>query len=197
MSRWSIALPGNGEGDNNAVAGRSFAAADRRCTGKAGACDPRATACGGKLHVVDPGCPRDRVPVRASEQYPKGLGPTVPELMELLQPSELMEKVHFSCSAEESCREAILETGRDQIIVAGVEAHVCVLQTVLDLVELGKSLFVVADAVSSRDPRNAELAVARMRQAGVQAVSCEMVLFEWAHKAGTDQFRRLSKTFLR
>ncbi|KAA3628574.1 MAG: hydrolase [Proteobacteria bacterium] len=137
------------------------------------------------------------VPVRASEQYPKGLGPTVPELMELLQPSELMEKVHFSCSAEESCREAILETGRDQIIVAGVEAHVCVLQTVLDLVELGKSLFVVADAVSSRDPRNAELAVARMRQAGVQAVSCEMVLFEWAHKAGTDQFRRLSKTFLR
>lgn len=137
------------------------------------------------------------VPLRVSEQYPKGLGPTVEPLRGLVEPMELMEKVHFSCAGEEGCREIILETGRDQIVVAGMEAHVCVLQTVLNLVELGKSVFVVADAVSSRDPRNVEWAFARMRQGGATVVSREMVLFEWAHKAGTDQFRRLSQNFLR
>lgn len=137
------------------------------------------------------------VPIRASEQYPQGLGHTVQALAQMLQPSGFIEKVHFSCVAEEGCREAIFETGREQIVVAGVEAHVCVLQTVLNLMESGRSLFVVADAISSRDPRNAELAIERMRQAGAQIVSREMVLFEWAHKAGTDQFRRLNKKFLR
>lgn len=141
------------------------------------------------------------VPRRVSEQYPKGLGPTVAALRERVEPEELMEKVHFSCIAEEECRANLLEAGREQIVVAGIEAHVCVLQTVLNLVELGaasgKSVFVVADAVSSRDPRNVELALARMRQAGAQIVSREMVAFEWAHKAGTDRFRRLSKVYLK
>lgn len=137
------------------------------------------------------------VPLRVSEQYPKGLGATVDPLRSLIEPAEVLEKVHFSCAAEETCREDILETGRDQIIVAGVEAHVCVLQTVLDLMGLGRNVFLVADAVSSRDPRDAELGIARMRQAGAQIVSREMVAFEWAHKAGTDRFRHLSRNYLR
>lgn len=137
------------------------------------------------------------VPVRVSEQYPKGLGSTVSQVQTLLLPEERMEKVHFSCVAEPSCRESLWETGCDQIVVAGVEAHVCVLQTVLNLVEEGKGVYVVADTISSRDPRNADLAIERMRQAGAQIVSREMVAFEWAYKAGTDQFRALSKSFLR
>ncbi len=141
------------------------------------------------------------VPRRVSEQYPRGLGPTVAELRSRVEAGELMEKVHFSCVAEEECRASLLEAGREQIVVAGIEAHVCVLQTVLDLMglgaESGKSVFVVADAVSSRDPRNAELALARMRQAGAEIVSREMVAFEWAHKAGTDRFRHLSKAYLK
>lgn len=137
------------------------------------------------------------VPLRLSEQYPQGLGPTVAPLRELAADDEVLDKVHFSCVAEERCREALLETGREQLVVAGVEAHVCVLQTVLDWAALAKPVFVVADAVSSRDPRNAELGLARMRQAGAHIVSREMVAFEWAHKAGTDRFRNLSRNFLR
>ena len=138
-----------------------------------------------------------KIPVRLSEQYPRGLGPTVSPLRDLLEPEQVLEKVHFSCVAEPNCREAIDETGREQIIVAGIEAHVCVLQTVLNLLEQGKQVFVVADAVSSRAPENAQLGIERMRQAGAQIVTREMVFFEWLKKAGTEQFRALSKQYVR
>lgn len=137
------------------------------------------------------------VPVRLSEQYPQGLGFSDSAIRDQVAQNAILEKVHFSCAAEESCRAAIEETGRDHIIVAGIEAHVCVLQTVLDLVKLGKEVFVVADAVSSRNPDNARLGIERMRQAGAQIVCREMVFFEWLQKAGTDSFRTLSKQYVR
>lgn len=137
------------------------------------------------------------VPVLISEQYPKGLGSTVAEIRDLVEEWELVEKVHFSCAAETSAREAIDEAGREQVIVAGTEAHVCVLQTVLQLLESGREVFVVADAVSSRVPQNAEAGLNRMRQAGAQIVTREMVFFEWLQKAGTDQFKALSKKYVR
>lgn len=137
------------------------------------------------------------VPLLVSQQYPKGLGPTVAPLRDLAPAESLMDKVHFSCVAADNCRGAIEELGRHQVVIAGIEAHVCVLQTAINIVEMGKQVFVVADAIASRDPRNAEVAVERMRQAGAQIVTREMVLFEWAHQAGTDQFRQLSRDYLR
>lgn len=137
------------------------------------------------------------VPVLASEQYPAGLGATVPALAAHLDASALMEKVHFSCVSEGACRERMDDLGRDHVVVAGMEAHVCVLQTALELMDSGRHVFVVADAVSSRREHSVELALARMRQAGVWVVNREMVAFEWLRRAGTDAFRAVSKQYLR
>ena len=108
-----------------------------------------------------------------------------------------MEKTHFSCVAERECMRRIDACGREQLVVIGTEAHVCVLQTALDLRATGKEVYLVADGVSSRSPRDAELALERMRAAGVRIVSREMVAFEWLHQAGTDTFREISREFLR
>ena len=137
------------------------------------------------------------VPVLASEQYPQGLGHTVVAIRELLPAEAFMAKTHFSCAAERDCMRRIDALGREQIIVIGAEAHVCVLQTALDLRAAGKEVFLVADAVSSRSPRDVELAVERMRADGVRIVSREMVAFEWLHQAGDDRFRAISREFLR
>jgi nicotinamidase-related amidase len=136
------------------------------------------------------------VPVIASEQYPRGLGPSVPELRSLLPPEAVVEKVHFS-GVSDGCLQPLPVYAREQWVVAGTEAHVCVLQTVLGLAGAGKQVFVVADAVGSRDPMNKELAVGRMRQQGVQIVTREMVAFEWLERAGTDLFREINREFIR
>ncbi|HMQ12330.1 MAG TPA: hydrolase [Candidatus Competibacter phosphatis] len=140
---------------------------------------------------------RLNVPVLASEQYPRGLGHTVAAIRELLPAEAFMEKLHFSCAAERDCMRRIDALGRQQIVVIGAEAHVCVLQTALDLRAAGRDVYLVADAVSSRSPRDVELALERMRAEGVRVVSREMVAFEWLHQAGDDRFREISREFLR
>ncbi|MGB5064758.1 MAG: hydrolase [Candidatus Competibacter sp.] len=140
---------------------------------------------------------RLNVPVLASEQYPQGLGHTVAAIRELLPAEAFMEKLHFSCAAERDCMRRIDSMGRQQVIVIGAEAHVCVLQTALDLRAAGRDVYLVADAVSSRSPRDVELALERMRAEGVRVVSREMVVFEWLHQAGDDRFREISRDFLR
>ncbi|HRD49373.1 MAG: hydrolase [Candidatus Competibacter sp.] len=140
---------------------------------------------------------RLNVPVLASEQYPRGLGHTVAAIRERLPTDAFMEKTHFSCAAEQNCMRRIDLLGRDQIILIGAEAHVCVLQTALDLRAAGKEVYLVADGVSSRTPRDVELALARMRAEGVRIVSREMVAFEWLHQADTETFRAISREFLR
>ena len=137
------------------------------------------------------------VPILISEQYPRGLGHTSARLLEIAMSAPVMEKVHFSCAAAPDCRAQFVETGRPQYVIVGTEAHVCVLQTALGLLGEGYEVFVVADAVSSRRPEDAELALERMRQAGIQIVSREMVAFEWLQEAGTEKFRDISKRFLR
>ena len=136
------------------------------------------------------------VPVVASEQYPRGLGHLVPPLRELLTDAAIVGKEHFSCVAANCLRGTPAEE-RSQIVLVGAEAHVCVLQTAVDLHLGGKDVFVVADAVASRRVRDRYLGLERMRQAGVTIVSREMVLFEWLQRAGTDEFRAMSKRFLR
>jgi len=131
------------------------------------------------------------VPVIASEQYPKGLGPTVPEIASLLPQGSICEKLHFSCANDEGIAARVAKLGRSQVVVAGMEAHVCVLQTALGLKARGYEPFVVADATSSRRPESCALAMDRLRTAGVTIVSTEMVAFEWLEKAGTTEFKEI------
>jgi nicotinamidase-related amidase len=140
---------------------------------------------------------RLHVPILASEQYPRGLGHTVPALQDLIPARAIMEKTCFSCAAEPDCVARIDACRRDQIIVMGAEAHVCVLQTALGLLEKGKEIYLLADCVSSRQPSNVHLAIERLRAEGVRIVSREMVAFEWLQRAGTDRFREISRNFLK
>jgi nicotinamidase-related amidase len=139
---------------------------------------------------------RLRVPVTVTEQYPRGLGPTVPAILERL-PAEaaVLPKTAFSAAAEPAIAErmaSLRAAGRDQIVICGVEAHVCVLQTALGLKQEGLQVFVVGDAVSSRSGASVSAARARLGHAGCQWVTSEMVVFEWLGRAATEDFRALS-----
>jgi nicotinamidase-related amidase len=130
------------------------------------------------------------IPVVATEQYPKGLGPTVPELRDLLP--AVSTKLSFSCGACEDLLLPFRETGRFKVLVVGIEAHVCVQQTVLDLLADGYRVFVAADAVGSRFELDYQLALRRMDSAGVTLTTTEAALFEWCEVAGTSEFKVIS-----
>ncbi len=137
------------------------------------------------------------VPTLAMEQYPQGLGHLHSDLRVLLEADQVLEKVHFGGAFEPRCMDRITALQRSQVVVSGTEAHVCVTQTALGLLDAGLEVFLVADAVSSRRPEDARLAVSRLRDSGAQVVSREMVAFEWLKKAGTDEFRRINRDYLR
>jgi nicotinamidase-related amidase len=130
------------------------------------------------------------VPVRATEQYPAGLGPTVAELA--AYPREVLSKTTFSAVGDPGFA-ALLPAGTREVVIAGCEAHVCVLQTALDLVDSGYRPVVVADAAGSRHPSDREAGLARARQHGVEIVTSEMVLFEWLGDARNPRFRDVQK----
>ena len=133
-------------------------------------------------------------PVLVTEQYPKGLGHTVPELAERLpEGARLVEKTRFSAYGVSAFDEAIAESGAASWVVAGIEAHVCVNQTVHDLLQFGFQVQVAADAVSSRTPTNRELGMAKMTAAGAGTTSAEMALFEMLEEAGSDEFKQISR----
>ena len=136
------------------------------------------------------------VPVAATEQYPKGLGHLVPTVRELLPEGAVATKMHFSAVAAR-CLQGLPGAERPQVVLCGTEAHACVLQTALELVEEGKEVYVVADAVGSRRQLDRDLALWRMREEGVRVVSREMVAFEWLGEAGTPLFRDVSRELLR
>ncbi|HPT51394.1 MAG TPA: hydrolase [Accumulibacter sp.] len=136
------------------------------------------------------------VPVICTEQYPRGLGPTLPALRERLPDGCLLEKIHFSALADGALFK-MAGGERRQFIVAGTEAHVCVQQTVLDLLAAGRQVFVVDEAVGSRRPSDKALALERMRRHGADVVSREMVVFEWLRQAGSALFREISREFIR
>jgi nicotinamidase-related amidase len=131
------------------------------------------------------------LPVLASEQYPKGLGPTVPEVREVL-PSPPLEKVHFSCGADAALAAALEKTGRRQVIVCGMETHVCVFQTVRDLVGAGYEVHVCADAVSSRSEEHRRVGLELCREAGAVVTTAETAIFDLLHRAATDEFKKVS-----
>jgi nicotinamidase-related amidase len=139
---------------------------------------------------------RLEVPVICTEQYRKGLGPTMPALRSLLPAACIVEKIHFSAVPAPGLLQAP-GGDRAQFVVTGTEAHVCVQQTVLDLLAIGRRVFVVEEAVGSRRSADKSLALARMRAHGADIVSREMVAFEWLRQAGSDLFREISREFLR
>lgn len=129
------------------------------------------------------------VPVLVSEQYPKGIGNTVPELAALAPAGSGHTKMTFSCAATPAIADAVAASGRTQLVLCGIEAHVCVLQTALGFAATGRDVAVAWDATSSRRESDRALAADRLRQAGVVLVSSEMVLFEWLGRAGTPEFK--------
>ncbi|WP_133139108.1 hydrolase [Legionella genomosp. 1] len=136
------------------------------------------------------------VPCLVSEQYPSGLGHTVDELQSL-ECAETFEKVYFSCHREPDFISTLKNLHRKQTVLIGIEAHVCVLQTAMELIEAGYEVFVVVDAVGSRKTLDWKYGLKRMKQAGIQLVTSEMVFFEWVEKAGSAEFKRLSQQYLK
>jgi len=135
------------------------------------------------------------LPVTASEQYPRGLGHMVPGLAAKIGNAPVFEKLSFSCWQDPAIKDHLIahhEAKRPLVILAGVESHVCVLQTAIDLAAAGFGVFAVADAMSSRATSSIMLAHDRMRQNGVSVVNTEMVVFELLKQAGTAEFRTLS-----
>jgi len=131
------------------------------------------------------------IPVLGTEQYPKGLGPLIPELKEIL-PSPPLVKMHFSCGADPAFAAALEKLGRRQVIVCGMETHVCVFQTVRDLVGMGYEVHLCADAVSSRQEVHRTSGIELCREAGAVITNAETVIFDLLHVAGTDEFKRVA-----
>lgn len=131
-----------------------------------------------------------QIPVYATEQYPQGLGNTEPAVMKMLpETTKLYEKTAFSALGAEGFLSDLQGSGRKQLVLAGMEAHVCILQTAIELVQLGYQIFVVADAVCSRQRESYETALLRLRQLGVVVCDTESILFEWVRDAKHDQFK--------
>jgi nicotinamidase-related amidase len=132
------------------------------------------------------------IPLIVTEQYPKGLGKTC-ERIKLPKDSKVIEKVHFSCFGSGGFLKEVEKLKVKSIILFGIEAHVCILNTALDALKNGFEVHVVADAVSSRSAENKSIEIERMRQSGAFIASTEMILFQLMEKSGTGEFRQISK----
>jgi nicotinamidase-related amidase len=132
------------------------------------------------------------VPFRASEQYPKGLGPTTAEIARRL-PADVPAKTAFSCCGAAGFLAELRTRGRRTVVLAGIETHVCIAQTALDLLEVGFRVFLPVDGVSSRFPIDHDTAIRRLERVGVVPTTVEAVAFEWVGDAAHPQFKAVSK----
>jgi nicotinamidase-related amidase len=131
------------------------------------------------------------IPILLTEQYKKGLGETHPKVLNEIKSPVICQKEHFSACMEPDFLSAIHSFRRNKIIVVGMEAHVCVLQTCLDLIKAGFQIHLVADAVASRVKENRNIAIDILRQGGAVITSTEIVIFQWAYRANTENFRKI------
>jgi nicotinamidase-related amidase len=131
------------------------------------------------------------LPLLATEQYPKGLGHTAPAIRELL-PEEPLQKAHFSCGADPVFSQRLAATRRKQVVIAGMETHVCVFQTARDLVAQGYEVHVCADAVTSRSELHREVGLELIRQAGGIISLAETAIFDLLHLCGTPEFKKVA-----
>jgi nicotinamidase-related amidase len=133
------------------------------------------------------------VPLVVTQQYTKGLGNTDASIVNKITEFSFIEKISFSCYGEPKFRDRIKSLEKKSIILCGIETHVCILQTCLDLIDEGYQPVVVEDCVSSRKPNDKEIAIERMRQEGARITTIESILFELTQCAGTDTFKQISK----
>lgn len=132
------------------------------------------------------------IPIVLTEQYPRGLGPTLPEIRELLPDLRPIEKVCFNCCDDAAFCRALEALERKQVLIAGIEAHICVYQTAMALSRSGYEVQVVADCVSSREPENRLVSLLKMGAADVSPTTMEMALFELLRVAKGDKFKQIS-----
>ncbi len=133
------------------------------------------------------------VPFLITQQYTKGMGMTDQVILDAAGTEEFLEKRTFSCWDTEEIRKAIESSGRKQVLLAGVESHICVLQTAIDLTDAGYDVFVVSNCISSRNPSDKAVALQRMIQTGVWITSCESILFELMRTSTHPHFKEISK----
>jgi len=133
------------------------------------------------------------IPIFYTEQYPKGLGSTAASLLTDLTNAKRFEKMTFSCCGSDTFLDALGEIGRDQVLICGIESHVCVSQTALDLLDEGAQVHVAVDACSSRSADCYQNALSRMSREGVILTNAESAVFEMLHVAGTDEFKQISR----
>ncbi|HEY7535768.1 MAG TPA: hydrolase [Thermodesulfobacteriota bacterium] len=134
------------------------------------------------------------IPITTTEQYPKGLGPTIPEIKETIGDGfKPIEKLVFSCARSPEFKSALKETQREKVLLCGIETHVCVLQTVLDLINNGYTVYVPADAVTSRKEIDWKIGIKLIDSAGAIVGTTETFVFQLLERAGTEEFKKISK----
>jgi nicotinamidase-related amidase len=133
------------------------------------------------------------IPILWCQQCPDALGPTIPEVAELLTGNEPINKATFSCCGEDSFNDRLQVLNRRQVLLCGIEAHVCIYQTAIDLLRKGYKVNVIADAVSSRTQENKNIAISRIAAEGVRISCTEMALFELLKTAEHPQFKQIAK----
>lgn len=137
------------------------------------------------------------VPFVIAEQNPKGLGATMIDLRQAAgEGAVYLPKMEFSCAANPALMTEIIAAGKKQVIIAGVEAHICVLQTAIELKDRGYEVFVVSDASSSRQPLQTIISWQRLNRHGIDVVSSEMVMYEWLETAAHPRYKEISKKFI-
>ncbi len=135
------------------------------------------------------------IPIFVTEQYPKGLGRTIPEIGIELGGVRPIEKLSFSCARVESFNRQLEASGREAVLLAGIETHVCIFQTAVDLIDKGYQVTVVADAICSRRKLDWQVGLKRLTSEGAILSTTEMIAFQLLKEAGTEEFKRLSKLF--
>jgi nicotinamidase-related amidase len=131
------------------------------------------------------------IPIIVTEQIPEKLGPTIPEISSLFDEFSPIPKSSFSCCGDENIMKALKEVNRKQILITGIESHVCLYQTTMDLIDLGYEVHIVADCISSRTTENRSIGIERMREKGGILASTEMALFELLKVAEGEKFRKI------
>ena len=133
------------------------------------------------------------IPILITEQYPQGLGPTIPEIAQLLPDNRPLPKVCFSCCGDAAFLQAFKKLNRKQVLVAGIESHICVYQTAADLIVADYEVYAVSDTISSRTGQNREVGLKIMTQLGAKIASTEAALFELLKVAKGDKFKAISQ----
>ncbi len=147
----------------------------------------------GKIIKLVNGCDVLELPAIVTEQYPKGLGHTVFQLHEFQKAHSIIEKMSFSCCGASKFLDALGELNRKNVILCGIETHVCVQQTALDLLDKNYQPIIIADAVSSRHEYDKQIALKRLEKSGAIITTTESILFELCEISGTEEFKKISQ----